>query len=86
MMKSGGPGRAIDHLDLIKEMAEVFKTESKDILVGSGVTLDNLEQVIKGSGACEFHLGTDVRIDNSCLKGINKQRLNAVVSTYRQYT
>lgn len=69
VLTSGGPGRAEDHLPLIKAM--IRESEPIKIIVGSGIHGENLAPVKKeidfflangnGGGSYDIHVGTGVR-------------------------
>ncbi|MDO4800013.1 MAG: copper homeostasis protein CutC [Bacillota bacterium] len=60
VLTSGGPGRAVDHLETIAAMID--HTDLR-IIVGSGVQASNIEEIRTGLGDREYdlHLGTAVR-------------------------
>ena len=65
ILTSGGPGKAVEHLDTIKKMIEISE---KRIMIGSGLNLDVLEEIKKELPLEEFtydiHFGTYVQNEN----------------------
>ena len=69
VLTSGGPGRAADHLPLLKVM--VKESEDLTVIVGSGVQEENLLPIRKeidfylengnGRKSYDIHVGTGVR-------------------------
>ena len=59
VLTSGGPGKAVDHLELLKEMMK----GPLHIIVGSGVTLENATYLQESFMGYEYdlHLGTALR-------------------------
>ena len=56
ILTSGGPGKAIDNLDMIN-MAKKFV---EDVLIGSGVSIDNASTIIKETQIKNLHVGSAV--------------------------
>lgn len=60
VLTSGGPGKAINHLDVLARMLDISR---KRVIVGSGVTHDNAETFVKHlkDYAFDLHVGSAVR-------------------------
>lgn len=73
ILTSGGKGRIEENFEVIKNMIG-FAGHIK-ILVGGGLNFENAREIIRRTGAPEFHFGTAVRYDKSSLKGISEEQL-----------
>lgn len=82
VLTSGGKGHIQDNLTTIREMVE--NAGKIRVLAGSGLTLENIGQVIAETGAPEFHFGTAVRDNRSAYGAINEQKLKALVALLRR--
>ena len=74
LLTSGTKPKAIE---AIKELNEIVSNAKHlKVLVGSGVSLDNLEQLNNEINTNQFHIGTAVRIDKSIDKNIDISLIN----------
>lgn len=81
ILTSGGPGKITSNLGVIKEMVEVTKGKI-DIMPGSGMSLANLEEVIKATGTSEVHFGTAVRKNGLAQGAIDPGKMKALAELY----
>ena len=81
ILTSGGRGKAIDHLDVLREMRT--KLETIRLLVGSGVSERNMGRLRQEIGDCDFHVGTAVR-NGSFLLPVQSDEASRLVDTYRR--
>ncbi len=62
ILTSGGAGKAIEHIDTINQIINI---SNKKIIVGSGITLENIYQIKnKLNGSYDIHVGKGARTDN----------------------
>lgn len=81
VLTSGGPGKATDHFDVLREMKE--KMDRMILLIGSGVNERNIGKLREEIGECEFHIGTAVR-DGSFLLPVQSDIILRLVDEYRR--
>lgn len=80
VLTSGGQEKAVNALPQLKKLIELTKGTSLTILVGSGLTAENVQLVIQETDAQEVHFGSGVRraqcfmepIDGEIIRQINK--------------
>lgn len=77
ILSSGGKGRLQNNFAVLKGMLE--NAGHIRLLVGGGLTLDNIRTVMQEVGAPDYHFGTAVRTENSVIGDIDPARLAAVV-------
>lgn len=77
ILTSGGKGRVEDNIEVIREMIDHSKHIK--ILVGGGLTFENIKIIMKETQAPEFHFGTAVRRDFSPFEDISEQQLNSLL-------
>ncbi|MCR2043320.1 copper homeostasis protein CutC [Anaerosalibacter massiliensis] len=78
VLTSGGIGKTIiDNTDVLKEMIKISENQII-VLLGGGLTLENVEEVIKITGAREVHFGTAIREDKEYLKDIDAEELKVL--------
>jgi copper homeostasis protein len=77
VLTSGGKGNILDNLTTIKDMLE--NAAKIRVLVGGGLTFENIERVMAETGAPEFHFGTAIRDNSSTFGEINEKKLTALV-------
>lgn len=77
VLSSGGKGNITDNIPIIKEM--IKGSGHINVMVGGGLNFDNIKQIIKETGASEYHFGTAVRHNKSCFGDIEKSRLKELV-------
>src|SRR5699024_1981643 len=76
ILTSGGKAKAIAGIDQLQELVQLSKElDGPEILVGSGVSPDNLAQLHKEIGANEYHIGSGVRIDGDFSKGLSSEKM-----------
>lgn len=80
ILTSGGEGRASDNLKMLKRIIENRKDIS--ILVGSGVTLENMEAINKELNNPNYHIGTAVR-NGHWNNPVDKDQLSKAVKIYK---
>lgn len=85
VLTSGGKGKPIDNLSTICKMIEAGKGRI-EIMVGGGMTKENLTPVIKKTGTREVHFGTAVRINNSPFCDISCEKLKEIAEEYKKAT
>lgn len=77
VLTAGGLDHITKNSDMIKQM--IAKSGHIKILLGGGLTLDNLNFLKTETGASDFHFGTAVRINKSPFGEIDKKELLTLV-------
>lgn len=81
ILTSGGNGKAIDNLDILKRIIE--NSGSIEILVGSGVNVENMDILHDQLDISNFHVGTAVR-GNYYNNKIYEEELLETVKKYKE--
>lgn len=74
LLTSGGEGKIIDNISVIKNM--IKESGNIEVLIGGGLTLTNIEAIANSTGVKQCHFGTAVRIDSSPHMDIDEKKLN----------
>lgn len=74
LLTSGGEGKIIDNISVIKNM--IKESGNIEVLIGGGLTLTNIEAIANSTGVKQCHFGTAVRIDSSPNMDIDEKKLN----------
>ncbi len=83
ILTSGGVGNIEDNLDTINKM--ISESNNKVILMlGGGLTFDNVEYIINTTKAREVHFGTAIRVDSSPFGDIDENKLKSMVEIVRK--
>lgn len=77
ILTSGGLGNIADNTDNIKYMLN--NSNNINILLGGGLTFDNIESIRNITNATDFHFGTAVRVDKSPFGDIDENKLTSLV-------
>jgi copper homeostasis protein len=81
ILTSGGYGDWETRLETLRKMKETCtKTE---ILIGSGLTKENILEVHKQAATNHYHFGTAIRKDNNPLKSVSLERAIEIVHTLK---
>ncbi|MGG0153425.1 copper homeostasis protein CutC [Bacillus mycoides] len=78
VLTSGGQGNVVDNIPVLREM----KKESEgniQLVVGSGVTKENVKQLLDETGITQAHVGTAVREGKSCFSEIDLKLVQELV-------
>ena len=78
VLTSGGRGGIMNNLYVLRNMVE--KSKHLNILVGGGLNLSNIREVMAHSNAFDYHFGTAVRENHSAFKEIDLDRLRELVT------
>lgn len=79
ILTSAGPGKAEDHLTLLKEM---YDLRPEKLLIGSGVNQNNISRFKKDFPLSQIHVGSAGRIDNDFKKGIDIKKIQALLKEF----
>lgn len=77
ILTAGGKAPIIENIEILKEMMK--QAGHLNILLGGGLTLENIIQIKSETGATNFHFGTAVRVEKSPFGGIDYQKLSKLV-------
>ncbi|MEH7457454.1 copper homeostasis protein [Bacillus pseudomycoides] len=78
ILTSGGHGDIVENISVLSEM----KRESQgniELIVGSGVTKENIQQLLNETGITQAHVGTAVREEKSCFAEIDQKSVQVLV-------
>lgn len=81
ILTSGGHGDWETRLETLRKMKETCK--KTEILIGSGLTKENIRQVHTQVGTNHYHFGTAIRKDNSILKSVSLEKALEIVQTLK---
>ncbi|NYE03603.1 copper homeostasis protein [Bacillus niacini] len=81
ILTSGGYGDWETRLETLRKMKEICK--KTEILIGSGLTKENIVQVHTQVGTNHYHFGTAIRKDNSALKSVSLEKAIEIVHTLK---
>lgn len=77
VLTSGGKGSIAENTSIIKDM--IKSSGHINVMLGGGLSFENVEQIIKETGALEYHFGTAVRFNKSVHGDIDKERLKELI-------
>ena len=76
ILTSGGADKALDAADKLHDLVKLSKElDGPEILIGSGVSPDNLKELHEAIGANEYHIGSGVRIDKDFSNGLSEEKM-----------
>src|SRR5699024_10101088 len=79
ILTSGGQDKAADAVNELRELVSLSRElDGPNILVGSGVSPDNLTHLHQSIGANEYHIGSGVRIDGDFSKHLSEDKMKVV--------
>jgi copper homeostasis protein len=81
ILTSGGHGDWQTRLETLRKMKDICK--ETEILIGSGLSKDNIREVHTQVGTNCYHFGTAVRIDHSILKSVSLEKAVEIVHTLK---
>lgn len=73
ILTSGGKGRVSKNTEIIRNM--ILNSEHINIMVGGGLNFENSREIMKETGAPEYHFGTAVRYGSSPFGDISEELL-----------
>ncbi|MGL5694754.1 MAG: copper homeostasis protein CutC [Peptostreptococcaceae bacterium] len=77
ILTAGGNTPILENVQVIKSMIE--KYDNINILLGGGLTFNNIEEIKYKTNATNYHFGTAVRIDKNPFDEIDKSKLKKLV-------
>lgn len=81
ILTSGGYGDWETRLETLREMKETCK--KTEILIGGGLTKENIVHVHTQVGTNHYHFGTAIRKDHSALKSVSLEKAIEIVHTMK---
>ncbi len=78
ILTSGGKGIITNNLNVINEMKK--NSSHIDILVGGGLSMDNIENIANFVSTNNFHFGTGIRFGSLLSNGIDVSRLKELTN------
>ncbi len=84
ILTSGGKGSIENNLDIINRMSEC--SEHINILVGGGLTLENIKNISSKVSTDNFHFGTAIRTNKSINMEIDVSNLKYLINEIKNHT
>lgn len=81
ILTSGGLGDWQTRLETLRKLKETCKTT--EILIGSGLTKENIQQVHTQVGTNCYHFGTAIREDHNILKSVSLEKAMEIIHTLK---
>ncbi|MGG0646325.1 copper homeostasis protein CutC [Bacillus mycoides] len=78
VLTSGGQGNVVDNIPVLREMQKESEGNIQ-LVVGSGVTKENVKQLLDETGISQAHVGTAVRERKSCFSEIDPNLVQELV-------
>ncbi|EEK72717.1 copper homeostasis protein CutC [Bacillus mycoides] len=78
VLTSGGQGNVVDNIPVLREMQKESEGNIQ-LVVGSGVTKENVKQLLEETGISQAHVGTAVREGKSCFSEIDPNLVQELV-------
>ncbi|PGZ98599.1 copper homeostasis protein [Bacillus pseudomycoides] len=78
ILTSGGQGKIEDNISVLRDMNQASEGQIQ-IVVGSGVTKENVQQLLHDTGITQAHVGTAVREGKSCFGEVVVQNVREIV-------
>ncbi|PFJ14994.1 copper homeostasis protein [Bacillus cereus] len=78
VLTSGGQGNVVENIPVLKDMQKVSDGQIQ-LVVGSGVTKENIKQLLDETGITQAHVGTAVREGKSCFSEIDPNLVQELV-------
>jgi len=83
ILTSGGKDKAENASNELRELVELYKKlNGPSILVGSGVSPDNIAHLHKQIGASEYHIGSGVRTNRDMNNSLSSEEMAKVLSVF----
>lgn len=77
ILTSGGQGKIEDNISVLRHMHEASEGQI-EMIVGSGVTKENVQQLLHKTGITQAHVGTAVREEKSCFGKVVVQTVREI--------
>ncbi|WP_239615059.1 copper homeostasis protein CutC [Cohnella mopanensis] len=85
VLTSGGKPSVLDAKPEIAELIKLCDGQPIEILAGSGLNVESLDEFIKVTKVKEVHMGTGVRVNGRALEPIDPNKLRAAAAIINQY-
>jgi copper homeostasis protein len=85
VLTSGGKPNVLDAKQEITKLVKASKGLPLEIIAGSGLSVEKLDDFIKQTGVKEVHMGTGVRMNNRALEPIDPKKLQAAAAIISHY-
>ncbi|WP_369903300.1 copper homeostasis protein CutC [Bacillus manliponensis] len=79
VLTSGGQGAVEDNIAVLQDMQRICEGQIQ-LIVGSGVTKDNIQQLLHKTGIKQAHVGTAARENQSAFDEISLEKVNTLVN------
>ena len=81
ILTSGGHGEWKSRMETLLKMKDICK--NTEILIGSGLSKENIREVHEQVGTNAYHFGTAIREDQSILKNVSLEKALEIVHTLK---
>lgn len=85
ILTSGGRNSVLDAVENIKEMIQITKQSKVKLIAGSGLTLNKVSDFIKDTKVNEVHFGSGVRLNQSAIELIDKNKMDTLIQQIKAY-
>ncbi|RKP57359.1 copper homeostasis protein CutC [Cohnella endophytica] len=85
ILTSGGKPNVLDAIPEIAELVRLSEGHPVEIVAGSGLNVETLDDFIKTTKVKEVHLGTGVRVNGRSLEPLDPIKLQAAAAIVNQY-
>ncbi|WP_459502620.1 copper homeostasis protein CutC [Bacillus sp. C1] len=82
ILTSGGQGKIEENMSILHDMQKVSQGDIQ-LIVGSGVTTENIKWLLNETGISEAHVGTAARHDKSCFAEIDQKSVQDLVGVIK---
>jgi copper homeostasis protein len=82
ILTSGGQGSLSKNREIIRKM--VLHSGHIKILVGGGLSFENIKEIMEATSAPEYHFGTAVRVESSPFKNISEDLLKKLFTLLKK--
>ncbi|MCH4886787.1 copper homeostasis protein CutC [Acidaminobacter sp. JC074] len=76
ILTSGGPGKAYDHQDILDQLYEIAPEK---LLLGSGITINNMSDLLEKYPQAGYHIGSDARVNQTFSNRIDENHIRMIV-------
>lgn len=81
ILTSGGPGKAVDNLEVLDRL---YEYQSEKLLIGSGITLNNIGMLFERYPLANFHVGSDARVNQTYSNRIDENHVRLIVDILKK--
>ncbi|WP_242143248.1 MULTISPECIES: copper homeostasis protein CutC [unclassified Bacillus cereus group] len=79
ILTSGGTGHIVENIPVLAEMKKASEGEI-ELIIGSGVTQENIKKLLHDTGIKQVHVGTAAREGKSCFAEIDQSAIRSLLN------